>query len=77
MTLDEATIGKTYQIVSIHTTGILKQRLLEVGFLPETPICILKRAPTSDPIEIEIRHYILTLRNDIAKTIEVRDCDNV
>lgn len=77
MTLDEATIGKTYQIKSIYTTGILKQRLLELGFLPETPMRILKIAPMGDPIQIEIRHYVFTLRKDIAKTIIVRESKNV
>lgn len=77
MTLDEATIGKTYQIQSIYTTGILKQRLLELGFLPETPMKILKIAPMGDPIQIEIRHYVFTLRKDIAKTIIVRESKNV
>lgn len=77
MTLDEATIGKTYQIVAIYTIGTLKQRLLEIGFLPETSIRIIKIAPMGNPIQIEIRHYVFTLRKDIAKTIEVRENENV
>lgn len=76
MTLSDIQVGKTYQILSVHSTGLLKQRLLEMGFVPQTVIKILKVAPLGDPIQIQLRHYHLTLRKADAKFIEVREIDD-
>lgn len=43
----------------------------EMGLLPGTEIQVLGRAPLKDPVEIKLRGYNLTLRNNEADLITV------
>lgn len=72
MNLSEAKLNQKVIIEKINGTGLLQKRLLEMGLVPHTTITIKKYAPFKDPIEIEIRHYILILRKEEAKKIQVR-----
>ena len=50
-----------------HPEVEVSQRLLDLGFVPRTPITVVRRAPLGDPIEIELRGYRLCLRRaDVA-----------
>ncbi len=40
----------------------IPRRLLDLGFVPGTPLTVVRRAPLGDPVEIEIRGYRLCLR---------------
>lgn len=46
-------------------------RLLEMGLLPGTSLEIIRSAPLGFPIEIKVRGYLLTLRKEEAKCIEI------
>lgn len=46
-------------------------RLLEMGLLPGTTVCVVRRAPLGDPIDVRLRGYHLTLREDEAAVVEV------
>ncbi len=71
MTLDRLPVGKTATIRSVGGTGALRLRLLDMGIIPRTKVCVRKIAPLGDPIEIRLRGYELTIRMDDAKNIEV------
>ena len=49
----------------------LKPKLLEMGLISGSVIDVLFKAPLGDPIAIDIKGYILSLRLDEAATIEV------
>lgn len=40
----------------------IPRRLQDLGFVPGTPLTVVRRAPLGDPVEIEIRGYRLCLR---------------
>lgn len=63
--------GKSATIKSIDTESVTAQRLLDLGFVPGTPIKTIKRAPMGDPTTFEIRGYQLGLRRSEAEIIEV------
>jgi Fe2+ transport system protein FeoA len=43
-------------------------RLADLGFVPDTSVRVLRRAPLGDPIEVEIRGYRVCLRRaDLAR----------
>ncbi|MCK5451654.1 MAG: ferrous iron transport protein A [Candidatus Omnitrophica bacterium] len=71
MTLDEIKPGQKCSVVDISAEGILGQRMLDMGFMPETIIEVVRNAPLADPIEIYMRGYLLTLRHSEAKAVEV------
>lgn len=71
MTLDELTIGQEATIVTVGGEKILRRRLLDMGLTPRTKVMIRKVAPLGDPIELRLRGYLLTIRKEDAKQIEV------
>ena len=48
------------------------RRLLELGFLPETEIRVVRRAPLGDPIAFYLRGGQICLRDSEAARIRVR-----
>lgn len=71
MLLDELKLGVSAKIINIKGSGALRHRLLELGLTPNINVSIVKLAPLGDPIEIMIRGYMLTIRKNEAKLIEV------
>lgn len=71
MTLDKIRIGKICRVKGVNGQGSMRRRLLDMGITPKTEIYVRKKAPLGDPIEITLRGYELTLREDEAKLVEV------
>ena len=49
----------------------IRRRLFDMGITPGAFVFLRKKAPLGDPIEITIRGYELTLRNEEASYISV------
>lgn len=71
MTLDEIKVGAKCIIKLVNGEGRVRRRLFDMGVTPGIDVYVRKKAPLGDPIEITIRGYELTLRQDEAKLIEV------
>ncbi len=71
MTLDELEVGEKAFITAVNGEGALRRHLLGMGCIPKTQVELHKVAPMKDPIEIRLRGYLLTLRVEDAKKIEV------
>ncbi len=71
MSLKELQIGKSARVLAVGGESTLRRRLLDMGITPNTILKLIKTAPMGDPIEIKLRGYILTLRNDEAEHIAV------
>ncbi len=71
MTIKDLKIGEYGIIEHIHGEKELRHHLLDMGLVPGTTLKLMKRAPLGDPIEIRIRGYELTLREDDAKHIYI------
>ena len=56
-----------------HAAGAVRQRLLDLGFVPQARIDVIRRAPLGDPIECRVADYKVTLRNAEAAMIEVEE----
>ncbi len=70
-TLDKLQTGSKGIIRSIGGEGALRRRLLDMGLTPNTTVMVRKVAPLGDPIELHLRNYELTIRQDDAKKIEI------
>ena len=68
--------GTAAVIEGIHTAAPAGQRLLDLGFVPNTPVRVLRRAPLGDPIEFELRGYRICLRHSEAAWIHVLPPDS-
>ncbi len=69
--LNQVASGKRAKIRCHHARGAIRQRLLDLGFTPESKIDIVRRAPLGDPIQCRISNTSVTLRGSEAKLIEV------
>ena len=58
-------------ITKLAITGMLKQRLLDMGVLVGDSIIVTKIAPLGDPIEVKIKGYKLSLRKADAQNIYI------
>ena len=74
MTLDTLPLGQEAVIVAVGGDGALRLRLLDMGLIPKTAVCVEKLAPLGDPIELRVRGHSLSLRKEDARniTVEVR-----
>jgi ferrous iron transport protein A len=59
-------------IDSVDATAAIAGRLLDLGFIPGTPVTVIRRAPLGDPVVYELRGYRICLRRSEASHIWVR-----
>lgn len=71
MTLDQLPVGATGVITAVGGEGALRCRLLDMGLIPQTHVRVSKIAPMGDPMELQLRGYVLTLRKEDARSIAV------
>jgi ferrous iron transport protein A len=69
--LKEVKSGKRVKILCHRAKGAVRQRLLDLGFVPQTDIEVIRRAPLGDPIECRVANYKVALRKSEADLIEV------
>jgi ferrous iron transport protein A len=71
ITLRQLAPGQNAVVVKVTIGGELGRRLRDMGLVPGTPLKVIGRAPLKDPVEIKLRGYNLTLRNNEADHIVV------
>ena len=63
--------GQRAKIRCHHAKGAIRQRLLDLGFVPGTEIDMVRNAPLGDPIQCKVSGYNVTLRKSEAELIEL------
>jgi ferrous iron transport protein A len=53
--------------------GAIRQRLLDLGFVPDAEVEMVRCATLGDPLEIRLGQYYVTLRKREADLIEVQE----
>lgn len=76
MVLKELAIGKSARILSVGSSGPLRQHFLDMGMIPGVEVTVIKFAPMGDPMEIQIHGYELTLRLEEASQIEIEPIEH-
>jgi len=70
--LKHLAVGSEVKVKGITATGRgYRQKLLSMGLTPGVQVKIIRTAPLGDPIEIELRGYLLSLRKDEADALEI------
>ena len=70
-TLREVPVGSTVKVVKLHGEGAVKRRIMDMGITRGTQVYVRKVAPLSDPIEVTVRNYELSIRKADAEMIEI------
>lgn len=63
--------GQEAVINRIKAGGEMGRRIRDMGLVPGVGLAVVGRAPLRDPVEIRLRDYNLTLRNNEADFIMV------
>jgi ferrous iron transport protein A len=64
-------VGRAARIAEPPPGTAIPRRLADLGFVPGTELCIVRRAPFGDPLELEIRGYRLCLRAEQLESLRV------
>ncbi len=59
------------RVMRVNATGMLGQRLADMGFCPGEEILFVRKAPLGDPIQVQMGTYHVALRLAEAREIEV------
>lgn len=71
MTLADLKIGARGKVTGIAGSDEVCMRLLEMGLTPGVEIALVGAAPLGDPLEFEVRGYLLSLRRTEAARVEI------
>ena len=69
--MSELKPGDKGVIVAVNSQGEIAQRLVDMGMVKGTPFKVLRKAPLGDPLEIQIRGFLLALRKQEAECVSV------
>jgi ferrous iron transport protein A len=69
--LSELPVGGKARVLAILDADEVSLRLLEMGVTPGVEVTVVGFAPLGDPLEIELRGYLLSLRRSEAGRVQV------
>ena len=69
--LSDLTPGEKAIISDCSTDHLNDPRLSEMGMVEGTEVQFIKKAPLGDPIQLKLRGYFLSIRQEDARQIEV------
>jgi ferrous iron transport protein A len=75
-TLNDIRPGGRVRIHRHHAEAAVRQRLLDLGLMPNVVVTVVRSAPLNDPIELKLDASSITLRRREAITIEVTSEDS-
>ena len=72
LVLSELSPGERVLVAGVTGDPGTAQRLLDLGFVPDTPVAVVRRAPLGDPTEYELRGYRICLRRSEGACVRVK-----
>ena len=70
-TLNDVSPGSSVRLRRHHSTGAVRQRLMDLGLMPNVDVEVVRCAPLNDPIELRLDATDISLRRREAATIEI------
>ncbi len=70
-TLKDAKVGESVTVSKLHGEGPVKRRIMDMGITKGVEIYVRKVSTMSDPMELNVRGYELSIRKGDAEMIEV------
>ena len=71
MPLRNMKTGQCGVIAKVTARNEMGRRIRDMGLVPGAPVCVQGAAPLKDPVAVQVRDFILTLRNNEADAILV------
>lgn len=70
--VNDLKLGESGYVVSIECNKEIKQRLLDLGLVPNTKITPILKSPSKTTVAYEFRGSTIALRNDDTKFIYIK-----
>ena len=74
-TLADLKLGEKALVKALHSKGLNRHRMMDLGILPGTEIEIEMRSPLGDPIAYRVRGATIALRQSQARDIEIEEVE--
>lgn len=71
MSIAQLKPGDSARVTQVNGTGAVRQRLLDMGILPDVTVEVERVAPAGDPIWIKLQGFQLSLRLKEASSVLV------
>jgi ferrous iron transport protein A len=68
--LYDAKIGSFIRITSIDLEGVMRRRLLDLGFVRGAVVEVIRRSPLGDPMAFRVSQTTIALRKEESQRIE-------
>ncbi|WP_409305915.1 ferrous iron transport protein A [Peribacillus sp. SCS-155] len=70
ISLNQGEMGNVIRITAIHLGGVMRRRLLDLGFVPGAEVEVIRRSPLGDPIAFRVSQTTIALRREESSNIE-------
>jgi ferrous iron transport protein A len=70
MKLVEGEKGNLIQITSLNLDGVMRRRLLDLGFVTGAIVEVIRKSPLGDPIAYRVSQTTIALRKEESSRIE-------
>ncbi|WP_026692601.1 FeoA family protein [Peribacillus kribbensis] len=70
MTLADAEKGDVIKISSLGLDGVMRRRLLDLGFVPGALVEAVRKSPLGDPMAFKVSQAVIALRKEESSKIE-------
>ncbi|MCA1053758.1 ferrous iron transport protein A [Rossellomorea aquimaris] len=67
--LSDLTEGTSAKITSIEIDGVMRRRLLDLGFVPGNVVTVIKKSPLGDPVAFRVSGTVIALRKEESSNI--------
>lgn len=71
-TLKQLVPGEKAVIVNMNIDGMMRRRLLDLGFIKDAFVTCVRRSPLGDPVAFEVSNTVIALRESESEKIVVR-----
>jgi ferrous iron transport protein A len=69
ISLNQADNGSRIKINSVGLEGVMRRRLLDLGFVPGAVVEVLRKSPLGDPIAFRVSQTTIALRKEESSKI--------
>lgn len=70
-TLADLAPGQTGVVQAVHSEGLERRRMMDLGIVPGTSITVEMNSPLGDPVAYRVRGAVIALRRTQAQLIEL------
>ncbi|WP_409291661.1 ferrous iron transport protein A [Peribacillus sp. SCS-37] len=68
--LSQGKKGDSIKITSMNLAGVMRRRLMDLGFVPGAVVQVVRKSPLGDPVAFRVSQTVIALRKQESSNIE-------